>query len=176
MRLLRSRIWIVAAIAALGSHAAEAKVQSFALEGATVKFDLPDGWEGGKDAFNLPLTLVGPRKEDKRPVVSIIPTGQKVEMSSDELKRTEYEYRMGRRSFIEGLGGEILGFKDYEKTKVNGNEVHVVGYRYSAAGDEFAETSYYIHCREQLFMVKTVSRSPADEKTAQKVVKSFECQ
>jgi hypothetical protein len=155
--------------------AAVPQPKSFPLEQGTVAFQLPAGWEHETDVFGTPLVLLGPVKDEQRSVISVVPSGLEVDFAK-ELGKTEYEYRLGRRQYLETVGAELVKFRDYEKTKLNGNEAHVMGVRYRTGGVEMAETSYYVLCQKKMYFLKTLTRDAGEERAVSDVAQSFRCQ
>jgi hypothetical protein len=159
---------------------AHAKIEKFDFKEGKVRFDLPTTWQAARNFFGVPLMLLGPQKGDRRPVISVVPTGiAGVSFDSASLKKDQEGYKKGRENWLTKLGGKSVEYYPYQNPKwKNTEEVHTIGYRYAVGEKEFSEMSYYVVCGGRLFQFKTVL-SKTHEKIYSSVVdgimRSFSC-
>ena len=170
----------------LSAPAPLAQAQSFKLPTGSVKVEVPEKWQNVSDLFGMPLMLLGPEKGGGRPVISVTPTGKAVSgrngiyFDAAELERSQKDYRAGREAWLKKYGGKSLSYVPYRVEKWEGvPEAHVLGYRYSLQGAEFAENTYYVICKDKLFHLKTLMRASHEKdyaSTLDQAVRSFKCE
>ncbi len=170
------------AISTLFFHAANgySKEQTFALEGATVSIDFPASWQAAPGLMGMPLMLLGPEQAAGRAAFSVTPTTLN-DLSFDDaaLDKSQSEYRAGRTAWVEDKGGSAIEFYPYKKSKTkSGLDLRQIGYRYSLAGTEFTEISYFAICKGQLFHLKSLIRkeNAIPQSSMDQMAGSFRCE
>jgi hypothetical protein len=158
--LFRKMMIGVCFLASSAPHLAHA--ERFALNKSTVNIDAPSTWQNVQNLFGMPLMFLGPTSAGGRPVLSVTATGQHgLIFDTTSLRRNEAEYRTGRETWLAKYKGEALSFTPYHLEKLPGGlEAQTIGYRYRLNGVVFAETTYLIVCKEQLFHLKSLLRAP----------------
>jgi hypothetical protein len=170
---------VVLAVAVFAGQAALAA--TYDLERGKVTLDVPSKWEDAKNLFGVPLMLLGPMEGETRPTISVTAVGKNtMKFDPAELKKTEADYLAGRKRWLEDRDGEFVAFSGYRNEKFsNGADAHVIGYRYTLNGEEFAESSYYVSCNGGLYHLKTLLRATQEGKYASetsKIVRSLKCE
>ncbi len=179
-KAIRVGISLVVGLAIGFASNAEAREQKFDLNkvNARISFDLPEGWKGETDLFEVPLTLFGPMRDGRRPVINVLPLnlGKDVEFNQKAIKESEKDYRRERRSFVGTHGGKITDFISYKKRPLaSGEEAHVIGYGFKAYGTEFTELQYYVKCPKQVFILTSLTRNFKERKASESIATSFKC-
>jgi hypothetical protein len=159
------------------THASDSWIE---LKRAHVSFERPENWKSFKDLLGFPLVLVGPMKKGARITVGITPSDIKdYPYKKDGFKNSLKTYKDDAKKWISTKQGNINEFFPYKKTSwKNTGDVHSYGFRYNLGKVAFVERSYYLHCQEQLFHIKTLYREKlfrGEEKRISSVLDSFNC-
>src|SRR3989344_4423555 len=104
--------------------------QTFKLERGTIHIMVPEYWQTANTLFGIPLTLLGPEKAGRRPVITIVPTG-KAEIVKDRKnkQKLETEYRLGREAWLKKNHGKSIEYYPYvQENKKNGDEITQMGF------------------------------------------------
>lgn len=153
--------------------------QKFKVFGKNVYFELPSDWKTVNKEIGVPLKLMGPKYEGRRPVITMVPIdaeGRKVELKDP--KKALESYKKSRLSWLQKFNGNAIKFNPIKHYKVNQNEFHQFGYLYSFNGTNFLENSYYVWCDNNTYHVKTlvqVEHAKKWERLVKQITDSFQC-
>ncbi len=145
-----------------------------------VSLVIPKNWRTDKDALGIPLLITSPLKKKGRVTLSVVPLGiPAVELKKKFLKKTQNKYRKGRLRFLARFEGDALEFFPHRKSKwLYSEDVHQIGYRYRIGGIVYVENSYYVNCRGQMYLLKSLYRDSdwgRQAKMIEGVAQSFQC-
>lgn len=153
--------------------------QLFQLELGTVRFDIPDDWQSAPGLYGMPLMLLGPVKEDRRPTISVTPLGEAPEFDL-EPRKDEKRYKKGREEWLKEMGGRSLSYNPFQKIKWPGmSEGFTMGYRYEINGIKYSENTYYVICKGNLYHLKTLLDFDQEKEyspAVNKLLRSFSCE
>lgn len=151
--------------------------EAFDLKNGTVFLNFPNDWQAHKDLFGLPLSILGPMKNESRPMISVTTTPLKNVEFAKDFSKAQAGYKEGRIKFMKKHKGRALKFYDYAMNKNESLEIHQFGYEYEVAGKSFKEKTFYVKCNKQLFHLKTLNQlgKSKEDKQLEKIVESFKC-
>jgi hypothetical protein len=185
-RMDRLTAFALCSLALLAGSPATAATKTFKLERGTVKMDVPEEWQDAEDLFGMPLMLLGPETTDRRPVITVTPTGMDgISLDPKDVAANQEDYKAHRKEWLEQYEGKALNFFPYEAQKWAGvSEAHAMGYRYTlkspeGTDTEFVERSYYVVCKNKLYHLKslvTATQEKAHGKEVERTVRSFTCE
>jgi hypothetical protein len=142
-----------AAVAAVDSS----QVKTFHLEGATVRLEVPSGWQDALGVMDAPLTLLGPERNGFRPIVSLVPTG------APESPGEIGDWQAGRKEFLRKNHGELKQFyPEAVETWPSGAKAHVLGLRYKLGEGEIVSRTYYVACKAQIYLIKSLVHAESE--------------
>ncbi len=167
------------------SVSAHSKPTSFNLNRGAVTIDVPVDWQSAPDLFGMPLVLLGPDNGERRPVITLTPTGiENLNYDPKGLKNDQAGYKNGREKWLSKHNGKAVKFFPYENIKSKDSkqtgvtDIHKIGYEYQISGKEFIEESYFVTCKNKLYHLKSVLNKK-HEKQFSKIIKdiigSFSC-
>lgn len=147
---------------------------------STFNIDYPADWKEVKDFFGIPVTILGPyQKNDSRPVIQIIPIGEKViEFTDQEMKKWNENHEKNSREWMSKHNGKLQKIWPgvLEKRK-DGSKQLVAGLTYELNSIPFFEKIYYLACPKKMWNFKILINqgSKALLPAAEKIVESFQC-
>lgn len=157
-----------------------AELKVFNLKDKRVSIDAPKGWQTAEYMFGSPISLLGPFKNGRRPVVTFNPTTiENYSFDSKELKNSEKSYQTGRIAWLEKNHGKLIRFLDYKASKwLNIPEVHFIGYQYEMLGENFRELSYFFNCQNEVVnyhVLATDEQYASYSKEIEQILNSTNC-
>jgi hypothetical protein len=171
---------ILASMAVSAVGLASPTRKDFTVFKKKVSFELPTDWQVVEKEVGVPLKMLGPLFEERRPVVQLVPIdltdGQ---LSLGDKSKAEDSYKVSRLTWLQTFNGKSISFLPSKTYSANGKEVFQFGHLYSLNGANFEEKSYYIRCNGQTFHLKTLVQVEHIEHWAsvvQPIADSFKCQ
>lgn len=163
------------------SFAAYSKTESFKLDKSkNISVTYPTNWESAKNLYGIPVTILGPWKNESRPVITIMSTLlTKEKFNQDDLKKILIDFKDKKNAWVLSHKGHLISFEPLEevnyKSKVKG---YHIGAEFSVSNIHYIERSYYLTCKDEVFNLKYSIR---DEhrfqlKDIQSIVESFQCE
>jgi hypothetical protein len=143
------------------------------------KIEIPAGWKAAPNLFGIPLAILGPQSQEKRPVLSVYPGElHSKTISEEKLQSLFVDFKKEKEQWMKEEGGELKSFEPL--TKVNFSKAvrgHYIGAEYVLNKEHFLERSYYLYCQGELFNLKYTFRSDqlAHLQAALKMVENFTC-
>lgn len=167
-------------VATAHAVSAFAAPETFKLELGTVKVNLANEWQSVKDFMQAPLTLMGPFKDQHRPVVMIIPLG-KSELKTLDPKKEEASYKKMKEEYLlAGGGGKLETLIPFKYLKIPAaSQAFVIGARYALNDMNYVESSYYLTCKGTTFHLKSLMTAAEEKvhgKTIDQMIESFSCE
>lgn len=153
--------------------------KSFEIEGKKFSLEFSSEWVDTEGLFDIPLTLSGPMANKIRPIITVTPTEMTKVKFNQKDKEAEADYQTERTRWLNKHNGKAQSFRPYQKLKWDGiEEAHSLGYFYSINGNDYAERTYYILCRDRLYHIKSLIQDIHFEyqDEIEKIVRSFRCQ
>jgi hypothetical protein len=169
--------WILGLAISMPAQAAE---QTFDLDRGKVKIEVPSGWQTAEGLYGIPVALMGPEKDGKRPILNVTATGvNDISVNLKNMKKEQQAYKDGRGRWLASVGGKALEFYSYENPKwPNVSDVHATGYRYQLGGQEYVERTYFVVCNNSLYhfnSLATAAQSKEHASTFERSLRSFSC-
>jgi hypothetical protein len=161
---------------------AQAKTTTFTVLEKKVSFDLPDDWQTVNKEVGIPLKLIGPMDNERRPVVLFVPLDVKEDkLIIDDKTKAEESYKLGRMAWLQTISGKIISFLPMKTSTTNNNKIELnqFGYLYQFDGANFEEKSFYIKCKGQVFHMKSLIQVEQVSKwtpIVSKITDSFRCE
>lgn len=158
-----------------------AEKKTFSLTVGKVQIEIPELWQEVTGLFGVQLSLLGPKKNSHRPVVMIDATDfSKYKFDKVALKKNEREYRTGKEEWLAKMKGKSISYFPYEvQNRSKDQVIHQVGLQYEIDGKKFVEKSYYVHCGQNLFHLKSLNLLEDDKDykdDIEKIVSTFSCE
>lgn len=172
-------LWLMALICV--SFTAHAKKESFKLDKSKkISVTVPNTWESAQDLYGIPFTLLGPWKNESRPVITVLSTFlTQQKFNQEDLKKILSDFKDQKSSWVLSHKGQLLSFEPLEevefKTKVKG---YHIGAEFVVNNIHYIERSYYLDCENELFNLKYSIRKEhrSQLKDIQSIVESFQCE
>lgn len=161
---------------------AQAKSTTFTILEKKVTIDLPSDWQTVTKEVGIPLKLIGPMDNDRRPVVLFVPMDAKEDkLIVDDKTKAEESYKLGRMQWLQTISGKIISFLPMKTFFTNNNKIEFnqFGYLYQFDGANLEEKSFYIKCKGQVFHMKTLIQVEQVSKwtpIVSKITDSFRCE
>ncbi len=153
--------------------------KKFELKYSNIEVTVPNKWQSVQKLFGMPLMILGPEVQGKKPVISITSTNIKnISSDSKKIEKNKEGYITGRKKWISKRNGKIIDFLPYEKENwPNIKEAHVIGYSYDLGENRFIEKTYYVNCNDKLFNIKTLitNKHSIFNKKIETILRSFKC-
>ncbi|WP_127716576.1 hypothetical protein [Halobacteriovorax sp. HLS] len=154
--------------------------KKFNLKNDKISLHYPSNWQFAYNFLSTPLTLFGPVKDGRRPVISINNSSVKnFSFDKKNLSENQDSYKSGRLKWLKKNNGKFVRFSGYRISKwKNINEVHSIGYSYTIEKDLFLEKSYFFNCNGNLFNINTLmtwEQNKRHGKEIKKILTSLEC-
>lgn len=141
--------------------------------------DVPEGWREVKDLYGIPVTLLGPVKNQTRPVVQVIPTPlHAVEIKADNAKGFGEKYAEGRRKWLMAQNGKLIELLPGRfETLKDGSKMLSTGVSYQMNQKAFIERTFYVSCPKNIFHLKIVQNFELVNQLqeSETIVRSFRC-
>ena len=149
---------IVFAIVLVYSNNSYSSEKNFKVEDQNISMLYPDNWQFAYNFLSTPLTLFGPVKSNKRPVISITNSAiRNFSFNKKSLSKNQKSYKDGRLKWLKKNKGKFVRFSGYRITKWDKiNEVHSIGYSYTIANELYLEKSYFLNCNKTLYNITTL--------------------
>lgn len=164
------------------ADSANAKTTNFNIFNKRVSFDIPADWQTIDKEVGIPLKLLGPMHEDRRPVILLVPIDLKDEklVLGDKVQAAE-NYKIGRLAWLQTFNGKSISFLPLVNRTLNDKKIEVFqfGHLYNLDNANFEEKSYLIRCKNQTFHIKSLIQIEHITKwsTAVKtIIDSFKCE
>jgi hypothetical protein len=161
------------------SQVSALETQKFEVFGKVATFELPSDWKSVNKDIAVPLKLIGPMHEGRRPVITFVPIDLKNEkIILDDVKKAEEGYKVSRLSWLQKFNGSAISFYPLKVYKENENEVHQFGYSYIFNNTNFNENSYYVYCNKNTYHIKSLVQLEHGKKwdrLVHQIVNSFGC-
>lgn len=146
-----------------------------------VSFELPGDWQTVNKEVGIPLKLLGPLYENRRPVILFVPIDLKDEkLILDDKKKAEDSYKLGRLAWLQTFNGKTISFLPLKEFTLNDKKIEVMqfGHLYQFEETNFEEKSFYISCNKKTFHIKTLIQVEHVMKwslTVKQITDSFKC-
>lgn len=169
-------IFMLLTIFSFTSHA-----RVFQIEKQVFKIKVPKNWQVAKHMFGSTLTLLGPYKKHRRPVMTLegLPIKSHI-FNKKKLENSQVAYQQERKQWLEKNKGEHLSFTKYAVLNWKSlGEVHTIGHSYKSLGNVFFEQSYFFNCNDNLYNISTLmtrNQKSMNNQTMQKIFNSIECE
>lgn len=154
--------------------------KTFSVEKQNISILYPKNWQFAYNFLSTPLTLFGPIKNEKRPVISVTNSALKnFSFNKKKLSSNQQSYKDGRLKWLKKNQGKFVRFSGYRISKWNNiSEVHSIGYSYTIANDLFLEKSYFFNCNKTLYNITTLmtwEQNKEHGKQIKKMISSIDC-
>jgi hypothetical protein len=154
--------------------------KKFKIEDKTISIYYPKSWQFAYNFLSTPLTLFGPVKNNKRPVISVTnSTLKNFSFEKTKLSKNQQSYKDGRLRWLKKNKGKFVRFSGYRISKWNKiKEVHSIGYSYTIANELYLEKSYFFNCNEELYNITTLmtwEQNKEHGKQIKKMISSINC-
>ncbi len=153
--------------------------ERFEVFGKIATFDLPKNWKAVTKEIGVPLKLLGPLHEGRRPVITFVPIDLKNEkILLKDASKAEEGYKVSRLTWLQKFNGTAIKFKPLKVYKQSNNEVHKFGYTYSFNNVNYSENSYYIYCNNNNYHLKSLVQLEHGKKwdrVVEQIINSFGC-
>jgi hypothetical protein len=155
--------------------------EKFKVFEKNVSFSVPTNWQSINKEVGVPLKLIGPMHDGRRPVVMFVPIDLKEELVLENPKKAEKSYRLSRLKWLQKFNGQSIKFLALKTFDTHHNDIkfHQFSHLYSLSDVNFEEKSYYIRCNKNTYHVKTLIQLEHSGKwgdLVDKIAKSFNCQ
>jgi hypothetical protein len=158
MKAIKYFTFTLSIIFVLSNKECLADISVYEVNKIKFSIDKPGNWQMAPDFLGSDLTLLGPFKNDRRPIItfSSIPLGD-YHFDSDDLKKNEANYHSGRISWLKKNKGTPIDFYSYKKLNWSSiKNIHGIGYKYKIGKNTFEEMSYFFKCRSKIFNISTL--------------------
>lgn len=157
----------------------QATAATFKLKYSEIEMNIPSNWQSVEDLYGMPLMILGPEVEEKRPVISVVSTNiSNISFDKNSVKESSDSYTEGRKEWLAEKSGVLIKFIPYNELNWrNVEQVHSIGYVYELNKHQFIETTYYVSCKNKLFNLKTLTTSNHTKYNSEmdKIMRSFKC-
>jgi hypothetical protein len=159
-----------------------AKTTDFTVLQKKVSFDLPSNWEVINKEVGVPLKLMGPIYEGRRPVLLFVPLDVNEEkLIVDDKAKAEESYKIGRMGWLQTTTSKLISFLPMKTFSTDNNKIefHQFGYLYQYDGENLEEKSFYVKCKGKVFHMKSLIQVEHIEKLSpqvKKIIDSFRCE
>lgn len=162
-----------------GIIASPSFAKSLTWKDSTFSINVQDGWKEAKDLYGIPVTLLGPIRNQTRPIVQIIPTSiDDIAIKPENAKGFGEKYAVGRKDWLSKQNGKLIELLPgrYEVLK-SGSKMLYAGVSYQINQKAFIERTFYISCPKKIFHLKIVQNFELVSalKDSEDVVRSFAC-
>ena len=141
--------------------------------------DVPEGWREVKDLYGIPVTILGPVKNQTRPVVQVIPTPlNAVEIKVENAKSFGEKYAEGRYKWLQAQRGKLIELLPGRfETLKDGSKMLYAGVSYQMNQKAFIERTFYVSCPKKIFHLKIVQNFELVNQLqeSEAIVRSFQC-
>ena len=157
-----------------------AEISVYKINKVNFRIDRPIDWQVAPDFLGSDLTLLGPFKNGRRPIItfSSIPLSD-YHFDSDHLKKTEANYHSGRIIWLKKNNGSPIDFYSYKKLNWNSlKNIHGIGYKYKIGTNIFEEMSYFFKCKNKVFNISTLISDKQQKENKfkiEKILNSLSC-
>ncbi len=147
-----------------------------------ISFDLPTEWQVVNKEVGIPVKLIGPVYNERRPVILFVPIDLKEEkLILDDKDNALASYKIGRLAWLQTFNGKSISFLPISSYFTDNNriEVHQFGHLYNFDNSNFEEKSFYVRCKNQTFHLKSlilVEHLAHWNSTIKKLTDSFRCE
>jgi hypothetical protein len=156
-----------------------AKVQDFVIQDKKISIDVPAEWETVKDLYGLPLAALGPEENGTRPAMSFSFTGMtKKIMTIEQFRKLFADFRKEKEQWVSKHHGKLVKFEEMTPVKFPGGmDGHFIGAEFIMEDEHFAERSYYLYCKDEVYHVKWSIREEHRKhmKDIESILRSFTC-
>lgn len=155
------------------------RVQEHIVQDKKISIDVPTEWETVKDLFGLPLAALGPEEKGTRPAMSFSYTGmtRKI-MTPEKFQGLFKDFRKGKEKWVDKYKGKLLMFEEMTPVSFSKDiRGHFIGAEFVIDGAHFAERSYYLFCKDEVYHVKWSIREEHRKhmKDIDQIMRSFAC-
>ncbi len=150
------------------------QVTNFLVRENNIKLHTPKQWQVAKNFLGGEVTLLGPVKNKRRPIIMLkyIPL-KNYFIDENRLEETQEKYQAGRIKWLKKNKAKLNGFVQYKKNNwKKKRDVHTIGYSYTANNLVYIEMNYFFKCEEQVFNLSTLM-TQEQLKTNLKTVQNF---
>lgn len=156
-----------------------AKVQDHVIQDKKISIDVPTEWQTAKELFGLPLVALGPEENETRPAISFSFTGMtKKIMKVENFQQIFSDFKKEKEAWVGKYKGKLLKFEDMTPVTFSKDiHGHYIGAEFLIEDEHFAERSYYLYCKDEVYHVKWSIRNEHRKhmKDIDKIIRSFKC-
>lgn len=157
-----------------------AELKLFEFKDKRVSIDSSKDWQIAEYLFNSPISILGPVKSGRRPVITFNPTTvEGFVFKKEELVKEAAQYQEGRQQWLKKNNGKLIKFLPYTNQNwPHVGEVHFVGYEYELMNQHFIEVDYFFNCQNELsnfHVLMTKEQNATHEASVNKIIKSIKC-
>jgi hypothetical protein len=156
-----------------------AKVQEHVIQGKTISIDVPAEWETVKELYGMPLSALGPEENGLRPAMSFSFTGMtKKIMTVEKFQSLFKDFKQTKTKWVNKYKGKLLMFEEMTPVTFSKDiQGHFIGAEFIVDDITFAERSYYLYCKDEVYHVKWLIRDEQRKhmKDIEQILRSFSC-
>lgn len=148
-------------------------------KGKKISINLPSEWEGVKDLFGLPLTVLGPWENESRPAMSFTYTGMvEKKFTKSEFEKLFADFKSDKQNWVNKHKGELLQIDPLTEVKAGNKSGYYIGSEFKINDIHFIERSYYLACNGEIYNVKYSIRDEHKKhlKGLTDIVENFKCE
>jgi hypothetical protein len=154
-----------------------AKIESRFINSKVLSFEIPKGWKAIKNN-QIRFAIVGPRGHGPRPAIFTMPTNIKATKHEEtQINSFLKNYKSTYEELIKSSNAKLLSVSPKRPVTFPNSHGVSLGMDYSINDVTFSEYTYYLFCKDDLYLVKYSLRTSQKNHTKDilKIIQSFSC-